>query len=106
MKQARADEIVAAYDAWVAECDATRAACGLTAAEEEADAAEGAEWELRQAALATPARTIEGLRAKAEVIALAADEMGTLTRLAERGDRMAGTIVALVRDLWAMGTSA
>ncbi|MBM0206897.1 hypothetical protein JNW90_30760 [Micromonospora sp. STR1s_5] len=66
--QARADEIVTAWDAWNAEVRRRRHASGRTAADEAHDQAMRAYQDARTALMLTPARTISGVMAKAAVV--------------------------------------
>ncbi|MGA0594948.1 hypothetical protein [Enterovirga sp. CN4-39] len=66
--QARADEIVAAWDAWQAEVERRCDASGRTAAKAALDATQPAYVAARDALLETDARTIEGVIAKAAAI--------------------------------------
>jgi hypothetical protein len=67
--QARADEIVAAYDQWWAEIDRANEVSGMKAAEAKEEQLFKIESELRTAIMRTPARTMEGalLKARASV---------------------------------------
>ena len=69
LAQARADEIVAAWDQWHAERKAVEDAAGLTAAQAEENRCDEVERAVRLRILSTPARTIEGLIVKARVAA-------------------------------------
>ena len=88
--QARADEIIAAFDAWQAARRATEDACGYTAACEAHDAACAENRALRLRILALPAQGLDGLRAKAEVaVWCSGDERAmqeNLNRLLAGGD--------------------
>ncbi|MBM0206889.1 hypothetical protein JNW90_30720 [Micromonospora sp. STR1s_5] len=66
--QARADEIVAAWDAYQAEERRRREASGYTAADEAHDAAMDAYCAARDAVVLTPATTMQGVIAKAAVV--------------------------------------
>ncbi len=66
--QARADEIVAAWDAWNADVRRRRDASGRTAADEAHDQAMEAYQEARTALMLAPARTMRGAIAKAAIV--------------------------------------
>jgi hypothetical protein len=63
--QARADEIVAAYDRWTADCEQARIECGQAAADEEDTRLYVRMWELHDQLIAMQPRTIAGIQAKA-----------------------------------------
>lgn len=67
--QARADEIVAAWEAWYAERNAVYAAHGLPRLEETADKAGDATAALAERLAAIPARTADGFRLKLRALA-------------------------------------
>lgn len=66
--QARADEIVAAWDGWIAESARRRDVSGATAAKKLHDERHGLFRAAAMRLVRTPARTMEGVRAKVAVI--------------------------------------
>ena len=62
--QARADELIALYDGWQAECERVRTASGVDAADEEMKAAFQAAKALAVQIAAVPTRSAEGLKVK------------------------------------------
>lgn len=76
-KQARADEIVAAWDAWQAECDRVRNEVGLTAAEERSIAASEAWDALQEEVLAAKATTLPAFWRRRPSSARCTRRMGT-----------------------------
>jgi hypothetical protein len=66
---ARRAEIVAAHDAWWAECDVIKDRLGIPAADAADDQATTALWDLEAIILATAPRTLAGLAAKARWVA-------------------------------------
>ncbi|KLK90294.1 hypothetical protein AA309_26550 [Microvirga vignae] len=102
--QARADEIVAAYDRWQANIARAEDTSGLTAAKAEDERLQKINRDLCEQILSTPARTVEGLAVKARIYAWftgGADEVEKdLTSHLETdgpGDQTA--MLAIVRDL-------
>ncbi|MCJ2092273.1 hypothetical protein MKK67_07160 [Methylobacterium sp. J-072] len=95
--QARADAIVAAWDGWKAELERIYAASGLHAAEAEWEALDDAQNELDGAIRDATARTLDGLRIKAQLAQIDLDEE-------TRPDP--GLIAGLVRDIMAMQAQA
>ncbi len=100
--QSRADEIVVAYDAWTAACDAARQAVGLPEAEDTWNRTRDAEVALRRRIVGTPAANAEDLRLKAEVavwcFGTMADVEGDLAQAMREGfcgDTTASTAVLL-----------
>jgi hypothetical protein len=67
--QARVDEILGALRQWDKECDERSRACGLTAAKAASDQAHEQNRELRRKIVETPALTMEGILAKARLMA-------------------------------------
>lgn len=63
--QARADEIVAAYDQWRAECDRAKSESGFAAADEQDTRLYERMWELHDALSSSQPKTLEGVQAKA-----------------------------------------
>lgn len=95
--QARADAIVAAYDGWVAEQERIYVASGIEAANAEWEELDDARAEIDGMIRDAAARTLDGVRIKAQLIQLDLDE-GTTPEPA--------LIASLVRDLLAMGGTA
>lgn len=95
--QARADAIVAAYDGWVAEQERIYVASGIEAANAEWEDLDDARAEIDGAIRDATARTLDGVRIKAQLVQLDLDE-GTTPETA--------LIAGLVRDLLAMGSVA
>lgn len=91
--QARADAIVAAWDGWKAELDRIYAASGAEAANAEWEALDDARAELDGAIRDTTARTLDGLRVKAQLAQLDLDEGVQPDAILHAG---------LVRDILAM----
>jgi hypothetical protein len=105
--RARRDEIVGAYDRWSAERKATQDACGLTAANEEEDAANEDNRELRHRIMATPALTLAGVMLKARIAGWCfggSVEMNDYVESYLKEGNLSGEAVAFsaVRDLVAM----
>lgn len=102
--QARADEIVTAWDEWQAGIARARQESGLETAEEENTRLHRAEADLREEITRKPARTIEGIMLKARVYAWLLDGEGQIENELERQLEANGptdeTIgLAIVRDL-------
>ena len=100
--QARADEIVAAFDAWTDACDAARQAAGLFEAEDAWTRTRNAEATLRRRIVAIPAANAEDLRLKAELavwcygtMADVEGELAQAARAGHCGDAEASTAVLL-----------
>lgn len=104
--QARADEIVVAFDAWTAERKAGRDACGLTAAEAELGLLATAEEDLRSRLVGLRARTLEGLRAKAEIVGDLQESTAWIERRIALADAEEAALFSIARDLLRMGGSA
>lgn len=104
--QARADEVVAAWDAYVAEETRCRAVSGLDAASKASEACLEAYTEARKEVAATPARTLEGIALKVSVVMGFYDGLVDLAEEIELSDYTADAQIALsiVRDLAARPT--
>jgi hypothetical protein len=74
MAQKRAEEVIAAHDAWEAECDALREACGLTAAEQLEDELGDACDAIYDRMMAIEATTLGGLAVQAAAVKSRDDE--------------------------------
>ncbi|KPH80672.1 hypothetical protein [Bosea vaviloviae] len=77
--QARADEIVAAYDRWTADCTRAKIECGLAAADDEDTRLYVRMWELHDQLIAMRPMTFAGIQAKARASQLRRE-------LVERGE--------------------
>ncbi|RDI51237.1 hypothetical protein [Microvirga subterranea] len=105
--QARADEIVAAYDLWVAARVRAEKEAGLTAAYAEEERLAKIDSDLRQRIALIPARTMEGLAVKARVYAWfmgGEDEIESefARHLEMNGPTDETIMLAMVRDLLRM----
>ena len=109
--RARRDEIVGAYDRWSSERKTAQDACGLTAANEEEDAANEENRELRHRIMATPALTLAGVMLKARIAGWCfggSVEMDDYVESCLREGNLSGEAVAFsaARDLVAMQEGA
>jgi hypothetical protein len=102
--QARADEIVTAFDAWQSEKQRRRDASGLTTALSAVDGARRAYRKARDELIRIPARTMEGVIAKAACVieSFYADEDGQeqLAEDVEGAFAGLGISLTLARDLY------
>jgi len=109
--QARADEIVAAYDRWQAALAKAEEDSGLAAAEAEHRRLETINSDLRERIALMPARTIEGLAVKARIYAWFLDGMDQIESEFERQVETNGPtdetiMLAMVRDLLRLNSPA
>lgn len=104
--QARADEIVAAWDAFVREADRRLAASGVEQADAADDDAYEAEKAAREAVLRAPAQTMRGVALKAAVVMSWFEDMADLTDEISDDTHLAADSrlsLSIVRDLISIG---